>query len=131
MVGAAEVLVLGAQCTAVVGAAEVCPRWSHPSVVYDSISPQLPNSLQRNIVFVSQLVFYMKCTVHNVCTYSEVIHQGRVIGVSTLVYRSTADVIYLPPTQLKRQMQQNQHQQICLELNSSRSNPIYLPTKLN
>ena len=47
---AAEVLVLGAQCTAVVGAAEVCsPRWSHPSVVYDSISPQLPNSLQRNI----------------------------------------------------------------------------------
>ena len=60
MVGAAEVLVLGAWCTAVVGAAEVCsPRWSHPSVVYDSISPQLPNSLQRNIVFVSQLVFYM------------------------------------------------------------------------
>ena len=57
VVGAAEVL--GAQCTAVVGAAEVCPRWSHPSVVYDSISPQLPNSLQRNIVFVSQLVFYM------------------------------------------------------------------------
>ena len=81
MVGAAEVLVLGAQCTAVEGAAEVCPRWSHLSVVYDSISPQLPNSLQRNIVFVSQLVFYMK---HNVCMYSEVIHQGRVIA---LVYQ--------------------------------------------